>query len=101
MLSDETTLPVNSMNDTKFICMKWGDLYGPEYVNRLYSMVCVMRVVLLDLSVLRTTNLSYSNIECYPCPEIHIPYPHKIRGWRKVTLFQKEINYDLVVIGCI
>ena len=21
------------------ICMKWGDLYGPQYVNRLYAMV--------------------------------------------------------------
>ena len=21
------------------ICMKWGDKYGPEYVNRLYNMV--------------------------------------------------------------
>jgi hypothetical protein len=21
------------------VCMKWGDKYGPEYVNKLYSMV--------------------------------------------------------------
>ena len=86
------------MNDTKkFICMKWGDLYGPEYVNRLYSMVCrnssgSIRFVCLtdDKSGLN------SNIECYPCPDIDIPYPHKIRGWRKVTLFSKRDKlYDL------
>ena len=21
------------------VCVKWGQLYGPEYVNRLYGMV--------------------------------------------------------------
>ena len=27
------------MSDNLIFCMKWGTLYGPEYVNTLYSMV--------------------------------------------------------------
>ena len=27
------------MSDKLIFCMKWGTLYGPEYVNTLYSMV--------------------------------------------------------------
>ena len=26
-------------NPVNVLCMKWGTLYGPEYVNRLYGMV--------------------------------------------------------------
>ena len=28
------------MNDIKINCLKWGNLYGPEYVNRAYGGVC-------------------------------------------------------------
>ncbi len=27
------------MTDKYIFCMKWGTLYGAEYVNRLYAMV--------------------------------------------------------------
>ena len=27
------------MGDINVVCMKWGTMYGPEYVNNLYHMV--------------------------------------------------------------
>lgn len=71
--------------------MKWGSLYGPEYVNRLYRMVRrqtsgpIRFVCLTD----DKTDL-HPEIECHPCPEIAIPAPHNLRGWRKVNLFAKS-----------
>jgi hypothetical protein len=75
-------------DNKQFICMKWGSLYGPEYVNRLYAMVRrhtsgAIRFVCLtdDASGIRP------EVECHPCPEIAIPAPHNTRGWRKLTTF--------------
>lgn len=101
------------MSSTKqFICIKWGDLYGPEYVNRLYSMVsrnssgCIRFVCLTD-----DKSDLHPNIECYPCPKISIPAPHDLRGWRKITLFSESeklynisgdwlfLDLDIVVTG--
>lgn len=72
----------------QIICMKWGKLYGPEYVNRLYAMVRAkttgpIRFVCLtdDSTGLR------EEIELHPCPQINIPESHKNRPWRKVSLF--------------
>lgn len=70
------------------ICMKWGTLYGAEYVNRLYKMVeknisGQFRFVCLTDD---PTSIN-SNVECYSCPTVDIPEPHCLRGWRKVSLF--------------
>jgi hypothetical protein len=77
----------------QFICMKWGTLYGPEYVNRLYAMVRrhstgPIRFICLtdDTSGIRP------EVECQPCPEIAIPAPHNTRGWRKLTTFAGSDN---------
>lgn len=81
----------------QIICMKWGDLYGPEYVNRLYKMVEKnldddFRFVCL------TDNPEglLTGIETYPCPEIDIPMPYARMGWRKLMLFgQSNDLFDL------
>ncbi len=72
----------------QIICMKWGDLYGAEYANRLYAAVRLnttgpLRFVCLtdDVTGLR------SEIETYPCPVIDIPEPWCNAGWRKLTLY--------------
>lgn len=72
----------------QFLCMKWGNLYGPEYVNRLYTMIAAhsggeFRLVCLtdDAEGIRP------EVECLPCPEIALPMPYCRAGWRKLTTF--------------
>lgn len=70
------------------ICMKWGTLYGPEYVNRLYAMVRAnitgdLRFVCLTDD---TTDIR-PEVECFDCPMLDLPMPHKLRSMRKVALF--------------
>jgi hypothetical protein len=96
----------------QFICMKWGRLYGPEYVNRLYAMVCAhssgpIRFVCLtdDRSGIR------AEVECHDCPEIPLPSPFNLRGWRKLTTYAASerlyglsgqwlfLDLDVVVLG--
>lgn len=94
------------------ICMKWGTLYGPEYANRLYAMVRThldgpLRFVCLtdDPSGLR------EEIEYHGCPVLDLPMPHRMRGWRKISLFSAAedlfglegdwlyLDLDVVVTG--
>jgi len=68
--------------------MKWGSLYGVEYLNRLYRMVRrhvsgpIRFVCLTD-----NAEGALPDIECYDCPTIAIPHPVCLGGWRKVNLF--------------
>ncbi|MFO7936463.1 MAG: hypothetical protein R6V06_02525 [Kiritimatiellia bacterium] len=94
------------------ICMKWGTLYGPEYVNRLYNMVHRETTGELDFVCL-TDNQEDINpaVRCFECPEIDIPPPHNMRGWRKLNLYAKSdslfglsgdwlyLDLDVVVTG--
>lgn len=70
------------------VCMKWGTLYGPEYVNRLYAMVRQQLTGSLRFICL-TDNRDgiLPEVECYECPEVEIPLPYSRLGWRKVSLF--------------
>jgi len=70
------------------ICMKWGALYGARYVNCLYAMARrqltgPLRFVCLtdDAEGIR------DEVECLPCPQVNLPAPHHLRGWRKLTTF--------------
>lgn len=99
------------MKPRQIICMKWGTLYGPEYVNRLYGMISrnlddPFRLVCLtdDRTGIR------EEVECYDCPEIAIKAPECRLGWRKITLWDTEvagledgdalfIDLDVVITG--
>ena len=77
----------------QIICMKWGTLYGPEYVNTLYAMVRrnlsgPFRFVCLtdDPTGIR------AEIEIFDCPTVPLPEPYCRRGWRKVSLFAPGEN---------
>ena len=71
--------------------MKWGTLYGPEYVNRLYAMVRQRTSGVLRFVCLTDTPEGISpDVECHECPEVGIAAPHCLRGWRKVSLFAKS-----------
>ena len=73
------------------ICMKWGDKYGPEYVNRLYNMVS--RHLTLNFQMVCLTDDSTGidpAVACYPIPEMDLPAGPE-RGWKKLTTFKPEL----------
>jgi hypothetical protein len=75
------------------VCVKWGQGYGPEYVNRLYGMVSrhvtpPFRVVCLtdDRSGIR------AEVECFDLPELGVPTPQRTIGkWRKQVLWGERL----------
>ncbi|MCA1791623.1 MAG: hypothetical protein LC667_17755 [Thioalkalivibrio sp.] len=96
----------------QFICMKWGTLYGPDYVNTLYRMVS--RNVSGPFRFVCLTDDAegiLSDVETLPCPEIDLPAPHNNRGWRKLNLYAPSerlfglegdwlyLDLDVVVTG--
>lgn len=76
----------------QLICMKWGTLYGADYVNRLYRMIArnitgPFRLICLTDDAEGIT----PEVQCYPCPTIPLRAPECNYGWRKVTLWAKQI----------
>ncbi len=77
------------------ICMKWGNKYGAEYVNRLYHMVS--RHLTLPFQMVCLTDDETGilpAVRCYPIPELNLPEGLPERGWKKLTTFKPEL-YDL------
>lgn len=78
------------------ICMKWGKLYGPHYVNRLYEMVA--QHLTLDFRFVCFTDDREgirSEVECMDMPQINIPPENQHLPWRKIGLFNEKLG-DLV-----
>ncbi|MFM8903690.1 MAG: glycosyltransferase, partial [Verrucomicrobiota bacterium] len=64
------------------LCMKWGTKYGPEYVNRLRSMV--RRHLRMPHRFVCLTDSSAGldpDIECFPIPSLELPAGAPERGW--------------------
>lgn len=83
------------MDNRYIICMKWGDKYPAEYVNRLYNMV--KRHCTLDFSMVCLTDDDTGidkDIACYPIPTLNLPDNIPERGWKKLTTFSPTL-YDL------
>lgn len=71
------------------ICMKWGTKYGPEYVNKLFSMI--NRNLSEDFRFICFTDSSSGireEVEIFPLPPITMPEGAPERGWRKLSIFQ-------------
>ena len=92
------------------ISMKWGKRYGSDYVNRLYSMV--QRHTKRPTRLVCYTddaNGITSAVETYPLPPIDLPEHRRWHPWRKISLWQKElegisgevlyIDLDVVITG--
>jgi hypothetical protein len=91
------------------ICMKWGTKYGPEYVNRLASMVGrhLKRPHRFVCMTDDATGLS-PGIDARPLPDFDDPGGPE-RGWRKISTFRKPlfdlagptlfIDLDVVIVG--
>ena len=77
----------------QIICMKWGSLYGSDYVNKLYNM-CEKNISYPFRFVCLTDDCSdlKKEIETFSCPEVKIPSPKNNYGWRKISLFSSSNN---------
>jgi hypothetical protein len=93
------------------ICMKWGRLYGPDYVNVLHHAVrenlsgAFRFVCLTDDS-----SGIVDGVECLPIPDIGLLEAHWYNGaWPKIALFGDDlhglrgralfIDLDMVICG--
>jgi len=77
------------------ICLKWGTLYGPEYVNRLFSMVKRnIKRPLRFVCITDDENGLDADIEVRPMPPFDLPETFRFKGFRRMFLF-KETLYDL------
>ena len=80
------------MENVNVICLKWGTLYGPEYVNHLYNMVS--RNLSLPFRFICLTEHSggiKDEVEIFPLPEFEEPpweYARFCSAWRKLALFK-------------
>jgi hypothetical protein len=92
------------------ICMRWGDRYGPEYVNRLFAMVA-RNLTLPHRFVCLTDEAAgiRPEVECRPLPAIALADAPPHSGWRKLSCFGPELDdlggpvlfldLDLVVVA--
>ena len=95
------------------ICMKWGTKYGPEFVNKLRSMVR-RHLVHPHRFVCFTDDAAgldlAAGIEALPLPAMDLP-PGKERGWRKLSTFAAPLadlrgptlflDVDVVITGAL
>ena len=92
------------------ICMKWGTKFGPEYVNRLAAMV--RRNMHRDYQLVCFTDDPRGiepSVRTEPLPTLDLDPSLPERGWRKLTVYQKELadlkgnalflDLDLVIMG--
>ncbi len=98
------TAPVN------VVCMKWGTLYGADYVNRLYAMTRrnLKRPFRFMCFTDNTEGLA-QGIEHAPIPEMRVDAPYENTPWRKLALYAPQLadlegtalfmDLDVVVVG--
>jgi hypothetical protein len=76
------------------ICVKWGDKFGPEYVNKLYGMA--RRHITGEFRLVCFTdnpNGLRPEVESRPLPDLGCPHPERTIGkWRKVVLWGDDVG---------
>ncbi|PIT13607.1 glycosyltransferase [Snodgrassella alvi] len=74
------------------LCMKWGQKYGAEYVNRLYNMV--KRHLTLPFTMICLTDDTKGidpAVQCHPLIPLDLPNGLPERGWNKLTTFSANL----------
>lgn len=72
--------------------MKWGSLYGSEYVNRLYSMV--NRNLSYEFNMVCFTDDEAGitdKVQCFAIPEMDLPSNLPERMWKKLTTLKSDL----------
>lgn len=82
------------MTDPRLIlCIKWGAMYGPEYVNRLYGMA--RRNTTGDLRFICFTDDATGlreEVEAFPLPQLGCEIPPDVPGkWPKQALWADDL----------
>ncbi|MEL7132808.1 MAG: hypothetical protein AAGK77_10375 [Pseudomonadota bacterium] len=74
------------------LTMKWGKLYGPEYVNRLAAGVAkhLSRPHRFVCFTDDSTDFS-DQVEAMPLPDMRLPSGHSDTRWRKLGLFAPDL----------
>ncbi|ODS24791.1 hypothetical protein AB835_01675 [Candidatus Endobugula sertula] len=91
------------------ICMKWGNKFSSEYVNKLYGMIA--RNLTIPFRFICFTEVSVeikSEVEIQHLPEINLPANISERGWKKLSVLSENfgnltgktlfLNLDVVII---
>jgi hypothetical protein len=81
------------MTDKYIFCMKWGTLYGPEYVNRLFSMV--QRNLSHPFKLVCFTDDEKGiipEVQCFPIPAMDLPGGLPERMWKKLSTLKEDLN---------
>ena len=92
------------------ICMKWGTLYGPEYVNFLRAGVGRhLRRPFRFVCFTDDTQGLRDDVQAFPLPELGLPKGERDLRWRKLAVFRRELqdlqgatlflDLDQVVVG--
>ncbi|MDT8407369.1 MAG: glycosyl transferase [Methylococcales bacterium] len=79
--------------DKQILCIKWGSMYGPEYVNCLYGMIARNITPPFKLYCFTDdTGGIRSEVECLPLPELGCEIPEQAPGkWPKQALWGHEL----------
>ena len=74
------------------VCIKWGTKFDAEYINRLHRMV-EKNLTLSHRFVCFTDNAEgfEDGIEVFPLPPIKFDTTLPERGWRKLSVFNKQL----------
>ncbi|MEE9304271.1 MAG: glycosyltransferase [Thiotrichaceae bacterium] len=87
------TNPILAIPPYNIICMKWGDKYPADYVNRLYAMV--ERNLTLPFTFhCFTENAAGINpkVNIQPLPSLGLPGNLPERGWLKLATFKNPLE---------
>lgn len=108
-IPSSTNLTESRTPAVNILCMKWGTVYGPEYVNRLYA--GVQRHLQRSFRFVCLTdddNGLDDAVECYPIPAVQSVQTGDSR-WKKLGMLAAEVadlsgtvlflDLDVVIVG--
>jgi len=89
-------MEVRNMDETvNVVCLKWGELYGAEYVNKLFNMVSRnLSLPFRFICLTENGNGLEPGVEIWPLPEFEEPpweYARVCSAWRKLALFKSGL----------
>lgn len=71
------------------ICMKWGNKYGPEYVNKLFGMIKRHLTLPFVLTCFTDDEKGiHPDVQIHDLPSLKLPSDTPERGWNKLSTLQ-------------